>query len=202
RPSPRRTVLLAVLFLLLTALQTYFALFVAGVLIADLFPLIGASTAANRAGAILCGAGLLLIALPHTWFAAVYIGGAACLSAGAIFWAPMRRFFESRLSDFLGWISFPLYLVQAALIYVLAPRGLALLASCGFAPRRSGGCSISRSSPLRSCVLSRFARSTILQWPRRAVSARAPLRLARTLLRAWRGVASPGALVSRSLIWV
>ena len=134
RPSPRRTVLLAVLFLLLTALQTYFALFVAGVLIADLFPLIGASTAANRAGAILCGAGLLLIALPHTWFAAVYIGGAACLTAGAIFCAPMRRFFESRLSDFLGWISFPLYLVQAALIYVLAPRGLALLASCGFAP--------------------------------------------------------------------
>src|SRR5262249_28115586 len=89
---------------------------------------------ANRAGAILCGAGLLLIALPHTWFAAVYIGGAACLTAGAIFCAPMRRFFESRLSDFLGWVSFPLYLVQAALLYVLAPRGLARLASCGFAP--------------------------------------------------------------------
>jgi peptidoglycan/LPS O-acetylase OafA/YrhL len=44
------------------------------------------------------------------------------------------RFFESRLSSFLGWISFPLYLVQAAAIYVLAPRGLALLASHGFAP--------------------------------------------------------------------
>jgi peptidoglycan/LPS O-acetylase OafA/YrhL len=133
RRSRLRTLLLAVLFLLLAALQTYFALFVAGILIADLFPLIGASTA-NRARALLCGAGLLLIALPHTWFAAVYIGGATCLTAGAVFCAPVRRFFESRLSGFLGWISFPLYLVQAAVIYALAPRGLALLAYYGFAP--------------------------------------------------------------------
>jgi peptidoglycan/LPS O-acetylase OafA/YrhL len=134
RPSRLRTLLPAVLFLLLTALQTYFALFVAGILIADLFPLIGASTAANRAGAIVCGAGLLLIVLPHTWFAAVYVGGATCLTAGAVICTPLRRFFENRVSGFLGWISFPLYLVQAAVIYVLAPRGLTLLASYGFAP--------------------------------------------------------------------
>jgi peptidoglycan/LPS O-acetylase OafA/YrhL len=134
RPSRVRTLLLAVLLLLLTALQTYFALFVAGILIADLFPLIRASTAADRAGATLCAAGLLLITLPHAWFAAVYIAGAGCLTAGAIFCTPVRRFFESRLSGFLGWISFPLYLVQAAVIYVLAPRGLDLLASYGLAP--------------------------------------------------------------------
>jgi peptidoglycan/LPS O-acetylase OafA/YrhL len=134
RPSRLRTLLLTVLFLLLTALQTYFALFVAGILIADLFPRIGASTAANRAGALLCGAGILLIALPHAWFATVYLGGGVCLTAGAVFCAPVRRFFESRLSSFLGWVSFPLYLVQAAVIYALAPRGLDLLASYGFAP--------------------------------------------------------------------
>jgi len=134
RPSRLRTLLLAVLFLLLTVLQTYFALFVAGILIADLFPRIGASTAANRAGALLCGAGILLIALPHAWFAAAYLGGGVCLTAGAVFCAPVRRFFESRLSSFLGWVSFPLYLVQAAVIYALAPRGLDLLASYGFAP--------------------------------------------------------------------
>ena len=134
RPSRLRTLLLAVLFLLLTALQTYFALFVAGILIADLFPRIGASTAANRAGALLCGAGILLIALPHAWFAAVYLGGGVCLTAGAVFCAPVRRFFESRLSSFLGWVSFPLYLIQAAVIYVFAPRGLEFLASYGFAP--------------------------------------------------------------------
>src|SRR5580704_15633771 len=135
RPSRLRTLLLAVLFLLLTALQTYFALFVAGILIADLFPRIGASTAANRAGALLCGAGILLIALPHAWFAAVYLGGGVCLTAGAVFCAPVRRLFESRWSSFLGWISFPLYLVQAAVIYALAPRGLDLLASFGCAPQ-------------------------------------------------------------------
>jgi peptidoglycan/LPS O-acetylase OafA/YrhL len=133
RPSRLRTVMLGVLFVALTLLQTYFALFVAGILIADLFPLIGASTAANRAGAVLCGAGVLLILLPHTWFAAVYIAGATCLTAGAVFCAPVRRFFESRLSNFLGWISFPLYLVQAAVIYALVPRGLDLLTSYGFA---------------------------------------------------------------------
>ena len=59
---------------------------------------------------------------------------ATCLTAGAVFCAPVRRFFESRLSGFLGWISFPLYLVQAAVIYALAPRGLELLAFHGFAP--------------------------------------------------------------------
>ena len=133
RPSRLRTVMLGVLFVALAALQTYFALFVAGILIADLFPLVGPATTANRAGAMLCIVGLLLILLPHTWFGAVYVGGATCLTAGAIFCGPVRGFFESRLSGFLGWISFPLYLVQAAVIYALAPRGLDLLASFGFA---------------------------------------------------------------------
>jgi peptidoglycan/LPS O-acetylase OafA/YrhL len=134
RPARLRTVLLGTLFIVLTAVQTWFALFVAGVLIADLFAAARSTGMANRAGAIVCVAGVLLITLPNTWFAAVYIGGATCLTAGVIFCAPVRRFFESRLSGFLGRISFPLYLVQAAVIYVLAPRGLDLLASCGLAP--------------------------------------------------------------------
>jgi peptidoglycan/LPS O-acetylase OafA/YrhL len=134
RPSRLRTVMLAVLFAVLAALQTYFALFVAGILIADLFPLLGPATA-NRVGATLCLAGLLLILLPNAWFGPVYVGGATCLTAGAVFYAPVRRFFETRVSGFLGWISFPLYLVQAAVIYALAPRGLDLLASFGFAPQ-------------------------------------------------------------------
>jgi len=115
-------------------LQTYFALFVAGVLIADLFPLVSPGAPANRAGAVLCIAGLLLILLPSDWFGPVYVAGGTCLTAGAVFCTPVRRFFENRLSSFLGWISFPLYLVQAAVIYALAPRGLHLLDSLGFAP--------------------------------------------------------------------
>src|SRR5271155_1172499 len=134
RPSRLRTVMLGVLFVVLTALQTYFALFVAGILIADLFPLVGPTTIANRVGAALCVAGLLLILLPNTWFGPVYVGGATCLTAGAIFCTPVRRLFESRLSRLLGWISFPLYLVQAAVIYAVAPRGLAFLASFDVAP--------------------------------------------------------------------
>jgi peptidoglycan/LPS O-acetylase OafA/YrhL len=56
------------------------------------------------------------------------------MTAGAAFCAPVRRFFENRLSSFLGWISFPLYLVQAAVIYAFSLHGLDLLASLGFAP--------------------------------------------------------------------
>jgi peptidoglycan/LPS O-acetylase OafA/YrhL len=134
RPAKLRTVLLGVLFIVLAALQTYLALFVAGILIADLFRVARSTHMVNRAGAALCIVGLLLILLPNVWFGPVYIGGATCLTAGAIFCEPVRRFFETRLSAFLGWISFPLYLVQAAAIYVLVPHGLAFLASFGLAP--------------------------------------------------------------------
>jgi len=48
--------------------------------------------------------------------------------------APARRLFENRVGDFLGWISFPLYLVQAAVIYSFSVRGLDVLASFGFEP--------------------------------------------------------------------
>ena len=134
RPSRLRTLMLSVLFAALASLQSYFALFIAGILIADIF-LQGVRPAiADRAGAALCVGGLLLILLPNTWFGPVYVGGATCLTAGAIFCTPVRRFFESGLSGFLGWISFPLYLVQAAVIYAVAPRGLAILASFDVAP--------------------------------------------------------------------
>jgi peptidoglycan/LPS O-acetylase OafA/YrhL len=133
-PSRRRTLALGLLFLVLAAAQTYFALFVAGVLIADLFAFGMPSSAANRAGAALCLAGLFLVLLPSRYFGLVYIAGAACLTAGAVFCGPLRRFFESRFSSFLGWISFPLYLTQAAVIYAMAPRALVQLAALGFSP--------------------------------------------------------------------
>lgn len=134
RRSQLRTLMLGVLFVALAAVQSFLALFVAGILIADLFLRGPRPAAANLTGAALCVAGLLLILLPSAWFGPVYIGGAACLTAGAVFNMPVRRFFESRLSGFLGWISFPLYLVQAAVIYALAPRGLAFMASLGLPP--------------------------------------------------------------------
>ncbi len=132
RPRRSRTIALAALFWVLAVLQTYFALFVAGILLAELHAGGAPSIKANRAGVALCVIGLLLLLLPNAWFGAVYVGGASCLTAGAIFCGPLRGFFETRLSGFLGWISFPLYLTQAAVIYVLAPRGLTLVADLGF----------------------------------------------------------------------
>lgn len=134
RPYRLRVLALGALFAALAACQTYFALFVAGILIADLLRKGGGSVTAERAGAALCVAGLFLILLPNAWFSLVYIAGTTCLAAGAAFCTPVRRFFENRLSGFLGWISFPLYLVQAIVIYAVSLRGLDLLASLGLAP--------------------------------------------------------------------
>jgi peptidoglycan/LPS O-acetylase OafA/YrhL len=54
--------------------------------------------------------------------------------AGVALFAPVTRLFENRVGDFLGWISFPLYLVQATVIYSFSVRGLDVLASFGFEP--------------------------------------------------------------------
>ena len=64
----------------------------------------------------------------------MYLAAPACLVAGVALFEPVRRLFENRLGDFLGWISFPLYLVQAAVIYSFSVRGLDVLASFGFDP--------------------------------------------------------------------
>ena len=125
---------LGALFVALAACQTFFALFIAGILIASLFRQFDGSKSADLAGASLGVAGLFLILLPHAWFGLVYVVGVTCLTAGVTFCAPVRRLFENRLSDFLGWISFPLYLVQAAVIYSFSLHGLDVLASFGFEP--------------------------------------------------------------------
>jgi peptidoglycan/LPS O-acetylase OafA/YrhL len=129
-----RTWALGVLFVALAAVQAFFALFIAGVLIADLFRQSKNWKSTDLAGAVLCAAGLVLIVLPPAWFDLVYVAGATCLTAGVAFCAPVRRLFENRLGEFLGWISFPLYLVQAAVIYSFSLGGLDVLASFGFEP--------------------------------------------------------------------
>ena len=56
-----------------------------------------------------------------------------CLTpAGIAFCVPLRRAFENRLGDFLGWISYPLYLVQAPVIYAFSVGGLHHLVAIGF----------------------------------------------------------------------
>lgn len=129
-----RTWAIGTLFIALAACQSLFALFVGGILIADLYGQFDRSRFADLTGATLCAAGLLLLLLPQVWFAFVYLAGAACLTAGVAFCTPVRCLFENRLSDFLGWISFPLYLIQAAVIYSLSLHGLDVLAAFGFEP--------------------------------------------------------------------
>jgi peptidoglycan/LPS O-acetylase OafA/YrhL len=119
---------LATLFVALAVCQTYFALFIAGILIADQFLKLDRLKAANLVGATLCAAGLLLPLLLHD---PSYTLAATFLTAGVAFFAPIRRLFENRLGDFLGYISFPLYLVQAAVIYSFSLHGLKVLSTFG-----------------------------------------------------------------------
>ena len=64
----------------------------------------------------------------------MYVAAPVFMVAGVALFAPVKRLFENRVGDFLGWISFPLYLVQAAVIYSFSVRGLDVLASFGFEP--------------------------------------------------------------------
>ena len=134
RPLHLRTWMLGFLFAILAVYQSFFALFIAGILIADLFGKIDDPKSRNIAGAILCGAGLVLSFLPETGSRLMYVAAPVCMVAGVALFAPVKRLFENRVGDFLGWISFPLYLVQAAVIYSFSVRGLDVLASFGFEP--------------------------------------------------------------------
>jgi peptidoglycan/LPS O-acetylase OafA/YrhL len=129
-----RTWVLAALFIVLTFYESLLALFVAGILLADLHGKIQHSESRDLVGAIFCTVGFVLISLPQTWFVPIYFGGAVSLTAGVAFFAPARRLFDNRLGHFLGWISFPLYLVQAAVIYSFSVRGLDVLASFDLGP--------------------------------------------------------------------
>jgi peptidoglycan/LPS O-acetylase OafA/YrhL len=132
RAWPARTAVFGTLFLALMCAQSYYALFVGGVFIADLVSRLHASPAANRPGAVLCLGGFVLGLFLSPWFDTVYIAVAMLLVAGIAFCVPLRRAFENRLGDFLGWISYPLYLVQAPVIYAFSVGGLHHLVAIGF----------------------------------------------------------------------
>ena len=128
-----RIIVFAGLALALTLWQSYFALFVGGILIADLFARLDAWPSASRYGAALCACGMILGLSLAPWFNAVYIAVATLLVAGVAFCGPIRALFENRLSDFLGWMSYPLYLVQAPVVYAFSVNALHYLGSFGVA---------------------------------------------------------------------
>jgi peptidoglycan/LPS O-acetylase OafA/YrhL len=132
RSWPVRTGVFAGLFLALMIGQSYYALFVGGVLIADVASRAHAWPGATRTGATLCACGMGLGLLLTPWFDAVYIAVAMLLVAGIAFCVPLRAAFENRLGDFLGWISYPLYLVQAPVVYAFSVGGLHYLLARGF----------------------------------------------------------------------
>ena len=133
RTSPLRTVAFSALFVGLALWQSYFALFAAGILIADLFTRLDKWPSAGLYGATLCICGMICTLSLGTWFNAIYIAATALLVSGIAFCAPIRRLFENSLGDLLGWMSYPLYLVQAPVIYAFSVSGLHRLTTFGVA---------------------------------------------------------------------
>ena len=133
RRAALRTWMFATVFAALALWQSLYALFFAGILLADLFRTFANWKPASLIGAVLGCCGILLSLTLTPRFGVGYIASATLLTAGAAFCAPIRRLFENPLSDFLGWISFPLYLVQAAAIYSFALWSLNAISGSGFA---------------------------------------------------------------------
>jgi peptidoglycan/LPS O-acetylase OafA/YrhL len=131
RAWPPRTVVFGAVFLVFMVGQSYYALFFGGILIADLVSRRHQWPAANRTGLVLCAGGMALGLFLTPWFDTVYIAVAMLLVAGIAFCVPLRHAFENRLGDFLGWISYPLYLVQAPVVYAFSVGGLHHLSAFG-----------------------------------------------------------------------
>src|SRR4029453_12196402 len=74
-----RTWILAILFVALALCEPFFSLFVAEILVADVFRQDGSSRSRNIAGATLCAAGLLLTLLPAPWVLFKYVAAPSAL---------------------------------------------------------------------------------------------------------------------------
>jgi len=134
RQWPLRQWLFVLVFVVLAAQQSLFALFVGGIVIAEVYRQHERSPRLVLAGAALLAGGLALSVFLNLWFGLHYIMCAIALTAGVAFFPPARRLFENRLARFLGRISFPLYLVQAIVIYAFSVRGLDAAAALGWEP--------------------------------------------------------------------
>jgi peptidoglycan/LPS O-acetylase OafA/YrhL len=129
RARKSRTLVFGLLFLALALCQSFYALFVGGILLADLHRHIATWPHAKPAGVALGIGGLALSLVLPPWFGLPYIAVAILLTASVATCAPIRALFENRLSDYLGKISYPLYLVQATVIYAFSLWCLRTLAA-------------------------------------------------------------------------
>ena len=109
----------AVLTLVLAAFASFYALFVAGMLLAELYVRGLPETWWSRA--LLIVGVVAGFVVPIFYWIGLPAGpgllGIIAWCSGAIFLAPLRHLFELPLSRWLGRISFPLYLVHAPLVY-------------------------------------------------------------------------------------
>ena len=111
----------AALTLVLAAFASFYTLFVAGMLLAELYSRGLPDTRWSRA--------LLIVGLAAGFVVPIFywnglpggpgLLGIICFCSASMFLVPLRRFFELPLSRWLGRISFPLYLVHAPLAYSL-----------------------------------------------------------------------------------
>ena len=154
-----RTWMLGALFVTLAVYEPFFSLFIAGILIADLFRQKETLKSSNLAGAILCAVGLALTLLPETWLHLKYVAAPVCLVAGVALFAPAKRCLAIFLGGFPSpsiWCKPPSSIHSRSVDWKYSLRSVSR--------RRSrGGSSGSPPCRLRYFSLSCFVRSTTLQ---------------------------------------
>jgi peptidoglycan/LPS O-acetylase OafA/YrhL len=123
------------------ATVSLYALFVAGICIAEAY---ASNFHRSRLAQASCAVFLVVAAIWAMFlppappgFTTSYLACVILLCVALIGLNPTRRFFETRVSRFLGRISFPLYLVQAPIIYCFSLRAIAALEGLGLSVEAS-----------------------------------------------------------------
>jgi len=144
-----RTWAYAAIMFVLMALGSFYSLFVAGIILAELF-VSGIPTARwCRWLPVACFVGGLLVpAFSPGIPGPAGLFGLVAWCASWMFLAPLRRLLESRLSGWLGVVSFPLYLLHAPLAYSLCLYLLRQVEGTGLTPAAANLVVVAVSMPV------------------------------------------------------
>ena len=139
----------AAVMIVLLALGSFYSLFVAGILLAELF-VSGIPIATWCRWLLVAGfvGGLLVPVFSPGIPGPVGLFGIVAWCAAWMFLAPLRRLLETRLSVWLGVVSFPLYLVHAPLAYSLCLYLLRQIEGFGLTDAAANSIVVAVSMPL------------------------------------------------------
>ncbi len=128
-----RLLVFGVLFMALLALHSFYCLFVAGLLVAELQSRLDPRAWKTGIGLIIAGLILSATGYRTEQIAYQHVLAPVLVFAGIMMFSPAVEFLENRVSHVLGRISFPLYLIHVPVMLVVSLHLLAALEAAGWA---------------------------------------------------------------------